>query len=118
MTKTLAGWMKKSNHWLRGNDFYRSHRKSINFDYTTIDAMALDVSNSISVSKTKYFDRLAINLEDCQSAPKTDRSIFKTFVNGTKIPNIWPLLENNKLITKFKLKADLFNNFLISNVLQ
>ena len=50
--------------------------------------MTLDVSNSISVSKTKYFDRLAINLEDCQTAPKTYWSILKTFVNGAKISNI------------------------------
>ena len=39
-------------------------------------------------------------------------SILKTFVNVTKIPVIPPLLENNKLITDFKLKANLFNDFL------
>ena len=39
--------------------------------------------------------------------PKTYWSILKTFVNGIKIPVIPPLLENNKLITDFKLKANL-----------
>ena len=40
--------------------------------------------------------------------------------NGTKIPVIPALLENNKLLTDFKLKANLFTvmMFLINDVLQ
>ena len=39
------------------------------------------------------------------------KKTLKTFVNDTKISAIPPLLENNKLITDFKLKANLFNDF-------
>ena len=44
-----------------------------------------------------------------QTASKTHWSVLKTFVNGTKVPVIPPLLENNKLVTDFKLKTNLFN---------
>ena len=89
------------------NAFYCSLRKSINFNYATLDAMTLEVSNAISISKTKY-ECLAIKFNDTQSACKTNWSILKTFVNGKKIP---PMLENDKLITDFKVKANLFTDF-------
>ena len=49
-------------HWIneikslikKKNAFYRSKRKSINFDYITLDAMTLKVSHAVSISKTKY----------------------------------------------------------------
>ena len=69
--------------------------------------MTLEVSNTLSISKTKYYERLAIKLTDPQTASKTYWSILKTSANGTKIPVIPPLLEKNKLITDFKLKANL-----------
>ena len=36
---------------------------------------------------------------------------MKTFVNGSKVPLIPPLLVDNKLVTDFLDKANLFNNF-------
>ena len=38
-------------------------------------------------------------------------AILKTFLNGSKIPLIPPLLVDNKLVTDFLDNADLFNNF-------
>ena len=58
----------------------------------------------------KYHERLANNLNDPKTAPKTYWAIFKTFVNGCKIPLIPPLLVD-KLVTDFLDKANLFNNF-------
>ena len=59
-------WMNEKIKSLinKKNAFYRSQRKSINFDYTTLDAMTIEVSNAISISKTKYYERLAIKLND------------------------------------------------------
>ena len=37
---------------------------------------------------------------------------MKAFVNGTKIPVIPPLLENNKLTIDFNINANVFNDFL------
>ena len=77
----------------------------------TLDTLTLEVSNAINVSKTKYYECLAIKLNDHQIAFKTCWSILKIFENGTKIPVIQPLLENNKLITDIKLKANLSDEF-------
>ena len=67
-------------------------------------------STAAKVSQKKYYERLAIKFNDPQTDSETYWSILKTFLNGTKIPGI-PSLENNKLITDFKLKTDLFNDF-------
>ena len=38
-------------------------------------------------------------------------SILKTFLNNKKILVIPPILHDNKFITNFKEKAEIFNNF-------
>ena len=38
---------------------------------------------------------------------------MKTFVNGKKTPSIPPLSVNNKLISNFKEKANIFNDFFV-----
>ena len=42
---------------------------------------------------------------------KTYWSILKTFYNNKKIPQIPPLLEDDKFVTDMKTKADIFNKF-------
>ena len=42
---------------------------------------------------------------------KTYWSILKTLLNNKKIPCIPPLLQDNKYVTDFKKKAELFNLF-------
>ena len=56
------------------------------------ESIILELSNAISFSKTKYNERLAIKLNDPKTTPKTYLSILKTFVDGSKIPVIPPLL--------------------------
>ena len=58
MNEKIKSLIKKKNA------FYHSQRKSINFDYTILDAMTLEVSNAISMSKTKYYERLASKLNE------------------------------------------------------
>ena len=45
------------------------------------------------------------------TSPKSYWSILKTFLNNKKIPCIPPLLHDDKFITNFKEKADIFNEF-------
>ena len=73
--------------------------------------MTLELSNAISFSKAKYYERLAFKLNDPKTALKTFWSILKTFVNGSKIPLIPPHLVNNEFVTDFLVKANLFNDF-------
>ena len=46
--------------------------------------MTLEVPNAVSVSQLKYYERLATNFNDSQTAPKTYKSIFKTFSSWYK----------------------------------
>ena len=54
---------------------------------------------------------LRINFNDPKTALKTYWKILKTFVNGTKIPLIPPLLVGNQLVSDFLEKANLFDYF-------
>ena len=67
--------------------------------YTNKNVVTLDILNYISSSRLKYHERLANKLNDLNTTPKTYWTILKTFVNGSKIPLISPLLVDNKLVT-------------------
>ena len=95
----------------RKNSLYQSQRKVGSINYTSLKALTLDVSNAISTSKLKYHERLANKLNDPKTAPKTYWAIMETFVNSSKIPMVPPLPVDNKLVTDFWDKANLFNNF-------
>ena len=51
---------------------------------------------------------------DPKTAPKTYCSILSRFLHNKKIPAIPPLLINDKFISDFRTKANLFNNFFVS----
>ena len=86
-------------------------KKSRNLDYASLNSITQDISNAVNSSKLKYHERLALNLNDPKTAPKTYWKILKTFVNGTKTPLIPPLLVGNQLVTDFLVKANLFNDY-------
>ena len=67
---------------------------------------------SIEELKEKYYTKLSSRLADPLTSPKTYWSILKTFLNNKKIPCIPPLFHENKFMTDFKEKAELFNHFL------
>ena len=90
---------------------FQKQKKSNTVDRAILSNITLELSNAISFSKAKYHERLAIKLNDPKTAPKTYWSILKTFVNGSKIPLIPALLVNNKFVTDFLEKANLFNDF-------
>ena len=48
---------------------------------------------------------------DPMTSLKTYWSLLKTLLNNKKIPCIPPLLQDNKYVTDFKKKAELFNLF-------
>ena len=73
--------------------------------------VAQDISNAVNSPKLKYHEHLAFNVNDPKTAPKIYWKILKTFVNGSKISLIPPLLVGNELVTDFLVKASLFNNY-------
>ena len=72
---------------------------------------------SIENSKQTYYSKLASKLANPATSSKTYWSILKTFLNNKKIPCIPPLFHENKFITNFKEKAELFNTLLQTNAL-
>ena len=95
----------------RKNSLYQRQRKSGSIDYTSLNVLTIDISNAISSSKLKYHERLANKLNDPKTYPKTYWAILKTFLNASKIPLVPPLLVENKLVTHFLDKANVFYNF-------
>ena len=61
--------------------------------------------------KTFYYENLGKKLNDPTLQLRTYRSILKDFYNGKSVLLIPPLLVNNKFVTDFKAKANIFNDF-------
>ena len=59
-------WIKEEIKSLihRKNYLFQKQRKSGSIDYTSLNALTLDISNAISSSKLKYHERLANKLND------------------------------------------------------
>ena len=105
-------WMnEKIKHLInKKKAIFRKQKESNTVDHAILSNITLELSNAITFSKAKYHERLAIKLNNPKTAPKTYWSILKTFVNGSKIPLIPPLLVNNEFVTDFLEKANLFND--------
>ena len=62
-------------------------------------------------TKTSYNENLGKKLNDTTLQSQTYWSILKGFYNGKRVPVILPLSFNNKFVTNFKAKANIFNDF-------
>ena len=61
--------------------------------------------------KENYYHHLSLKLNNINTSAKTYWSILKSFYNDTKVALIPPLLVNNKTVSDFTKKANLFNDF-------
>ena len=66
---------------------------------------------SIEASKERYYSRLSMKLMEPSTSPKTYWSVLKSFRNNKKIPCIPPIFHENRFVTNFKEKAELFHSF-------
>ena len=76
-----------------------------------VEDLRIEISNLIRKSKEKYYQRINAKLNDPSLSNKTYWSIPKTFYNGRKVSIILPLFINNKFVTDFQEKANVFNSF-------
>ena len=83
-------------------------------NFEKFKALQYQLNISIEESKGKYYTKLSSRLADPVTSPKTYWSILKTFLNNKKIPCKPPLFHENKFITDFKEKAELFNHFFVN----
>ena len=93
----------------RKNCLFQCQRKSGNLNYASLNSNVI-TSNVINSLKLKYYERLALKLNDPKTAPKTYWKILKTFVNGTKILLLNPMLAGNQFVTDFLVKANWFSD--------
>ena len=82
--------------------------------YLKLQAISTKLSEMILKRKEDYYCMLSDKLNDPHTSAKSYWSILKTLYNGKKIPLI-PLILTNKLISKFKEKANYFNAFFASH---
>ena len=80
-------------------------------DLVQINALSNECKNTILEAKEKYISQLSQKLIDPLTEPKTYWKIINPFVNNKKTPIIPPSLVNNKYISNFSEKVNLFNKF-------
>ena len=85
-------------------------------DFILLRKLTTELNDLIFPTKTLYYENLAKKLNNPLLQTKTYWSLLITFYNNKKIPQIPPLLEDDKFVTDMKTKADIFNKFLQSNV--
>ena len=95
------------------NKLYQVHVKkgSQETDFCTLEESVRNLNDLILQTKTSYYEDLGKKLNDLTLHSKTYWSILKGFYNGKRVPVFPPLLVNNKLVTDFKAKANIFNDF-------
>ena len=71
---------------------------------------------TIQKSKDTYYPDLSTKLIKQKSNPKIYWSVLKRILNNKKIPCISSQFHENKLVTDFRKKADIFNSFWQNNV--
>ena len=74
----------------------------------------MQILELISVRKEEYYNNLSKKLNDPNTSAKTYWSILKSFYKGNRGLLIPPLLVNNKILSDFIEKANLFNDFFAS----
>ena len=97
----------------RKNSMYKNYKRNSknNRDYELLTKAVSEVSQLIEKSKDEYYYRLGKRLNDPSKSAKSYWTILRTFCNKRKIPLIPPLLVNKSLVTDFKEKANLVNEF-------
>ena len=95
------------------NEIFKKYLKGGRPDsvYENLQTITWDLTEAVSSSKNVYYGRLVNMLSDPNTSAKAYWSIIKTHFNGKKVPIISPILVNNKLVTNFKDKANIFNDF-------
>ena len=68
----------------------------------------------ISIRKEEYYVHLSKKLNNPSTRSKTYWSILKSFYKGNKVSLIPPLLVNNKIVSDFTEKANIFDVFFSS----
>ena len=78
--------------------------------FTKLQKLSTEISTLISNRKEKHYHNQSLKLNYPKTSTKTYWSILKCFYNNSKIPLISPLKVDNKIVSDFTEKANLFND--------
>ena len=78
-------------------DFYRTEENK-----NLLNGKLNKCSNMIVKAKETYTSKLSKKLDDLSMMTKAFWSILNSFLNNKKIPNIYPLNVNGKIISNFE----------------
>ena len=79
--------------------------------FDKVKCLQNELNSIIESNKQKYYSRLSKKLVDPMTSTKSYWSTLKMFLNNKKIPCIPPLRHQNKHVTDFKGKTEIFNSF-------
>ena len=75
------------------------------------DALQAKLQSSVNFFQFKYYRKISKKLSDPSTSPTCYWTLLKTLLNSRKIPCISPFFHDNKFITDFKEKSEIFNSF-------
>ena len=78
---------------------------------TKLKTMQHLIYETLDSCKSKYYENISKKLCSKGIAPKYHWLLLKTMLNDKKVPCILPIFHDNKFITDFSKKIDLFNSF-------
>ena len=81
---------------------------------TLMLSTANECTRFIIAAKEKHLTRLSVKLEDPSTAPKTYWSILNRFLSNKKLPIIPPILVDDRVVSNFAEKTELFNSYFAS----
>ena len=76
--------------------------------------MQSETSRLIAIAKSEYYANLGKKLSDPKTGTKTYWSLFSKLINKKKFSNIPPLLEHGLFVTNVDAKANIFNDYFVS----
>ena len=79
--------------------------------FNKVEYLQNESKSLIEANKEKYYSCISKRMTNPLTSTKTYWSILKPFLNNKKIPCIPPLFHQNRYVTKYKDKSELFNNF-------
>ena len=81
------------------NTFYQKYIENgrLESDFILLEKLITELNDLIFSTKTLYYENLAKKLNNPLLQTKTYWSILKTFYKNKKIPQIPPLLEDDKI---------------------
>ena len=78
---------------------------------TKLETLQNLIYETLESCKSKYYENISKKLCSKAIAPKYYWSLLKTMLNDKKVPCIPPIFHDNKFVTDFSEKGDLFNSF-------